>query len=206
MTCGIYQIVNTVNGKRYVGSAVNFASRWRLHRHHLRTGKHHSVALQRAWNKYGESAFDFTILERCPRDIILEREQFHLDCGYDYNCSPTASSTLGVKRSDSTKDKCRSAIKDKWVDPEYRSMMIARRAAWSPSEEWIKTRARGESSRMFNPEKITLCHKDHGCITETVWWFGKEFGLNKAHLRAIANGSGIRMQHKGWRLKEKAPN
>lgn len=29
---GIYQIINTVNGKRYIGSAVNLGKRWINHR------------------------------------------------------------------------------------------------------------------------------------------------------------------------------
>lgn len=204
MTCGVYEIVNKVNGKRYVGSAVNLASRWRVHRHHLRQNKHHSIALQRAWNKYGEDSFDCLLIEKCNKEDLLATEQFHLDCGYDYNSSPTATSSLGIRRSEETKKKCSDAIKKKWQDPEYRRRVLEGRSRWSPDEEWVKTRARGEGSGMFNPEKVTFCHKDHGCITETIWWFGKTFGLNKAHLRAIANGSKIRKQHKGWTLK-KAP-
>lgn len=207
MTCGIYEIVNKVNGKRYVGSSVDIEARWRIHRHHLRTGKHHSIALQRAWDKYGEASFDFKIIEKCSRDSLIAREQYYLDSGYDYNCSPTASSTLGVKRSDSTKEKCRNAIKEKWKDPEYREMIMSHRTKWQPSDEWRQAsseRSSGANSGMFNPERITFCHDDHGCITETIWWFGKTFGLNKAHLRAIANGSTVRRQHKGWTLK-KAP-
>lgn len=204
MACGIYEIVNIANGKRYVGSAVNFSARWRVHRHHLRNGKHHSIALQRAWDKYGEESFEFSIIEECDRGKLMEREQIHLDMGYDYNCSPTASSSLGVIRRDETKEKCRIAIKEKWSDPEYRDMMTRSRFGWTPDDDWIKSRARGETSGMFNPEKVTLCHEDHGCITETIWWFGKTFNLNKAHLRAIVDGSNIRKQHKGWTLK-KAP-
>lgn len=48
---GIYQIRNTANGKRYVGSAVKFAQRWRQHAHLLRKRKHHSRILQNAWKQ-----------------------------------------------------------------------------------------------------------------------------------------------------------
>src|SRR5690606_34420785 len=51
---GIYEIHCTKSGRRYVGSAVNFSARWRLHYTQLCAGKHHSRHLQRAWNKYGE--------------------------------------------------------------------------------------------------------------------------------------------------------
>lgn len=48
---GIYEIVNTINGKRYVGSAVSLKRRWVDHRRDLRAGKHHSRHLQNAWAK-----------------------------------------------------------------------------------------------------------------------------------------------------------
>ena len=60
---GIYAIVNCVNGKRYVGSAVNFRRRLYGHRSHLRRGTHHNHHLQTAWVKYGHDAFVFFILE-----------------------------------------------------------------------------------------------------------------------------------------------
>lgn len=40
---GIYQIRNLVNGKVYVGSAVNLQHRRREHRSDLRNGNHHSI-------------------------------------------------------------------------------------------------------------------------------------------------------------------
>ena len=64
---GIYAIVNTVNGKRYVGSAKRFRTRWNAHRAALNKGLHHSRHLQSAWNKYGAEAFVFTIIEFCEQ-------------------------------------------------------------------------------------------------------------------------------------------
>ena len=96
---GIYEIVNTVNGKRYVGSALNFRQRWHGHRSRLNQGRHHSRHLQASWDKYGEAAFAFRIIERCGRDTLLEREQHHIDQGCEYNVSRTAGSPLGVKHS-----------------------------------------------------------------------------------------------------------
>ena len=60
---GIYAIVHIETGRKYVGSAVNLTKRWNIHRHGLRNKKHHSAALQRAWDKYGEAAFSFEVLE-----------------------------------------------------------------------------------------------------------------------------------------------
>lgn len=64
---GIYEIVNTVNGKRYIGSAKKFKIRWSKHVSALRLCKHHSRHLQAAWNKYGEAAFKFLPILTCQQ-------------------------------------------------------------------------------------------------------------------------------------------
>lgn len=98
---GIYKIENTVNGKSYVGSAVNFPSRWSGHRRSLQTNKHHSAALQNAWNKYGESAFAFLIIEIVEaREFLIACEQKWFDSlKPEYNVAKTAGSPLGVRHS-----------------------------------------------------------------------------------------------------------
>lgn len=76
---GVYQIRNTLNGKRYIGGSINIDVRWQRHRSDLRRGAHHAIALQRAWNKYGEAAFVFEVLERCALDQTTKREQLAID-------------------------------------------------------------------------------------------------------------------------------
>ena len=105
MASGIYKITNTTNGKVYVGSAVNFDTRWKEHVRELRKGKHHSSALQNAWNKYGEDNFEFSIIEECERirKVLLGREQYWMDTldsvANGYNIAKTAGSQLGMKQS-----------------------------------------------------------------------------------------------------------
>lgn len=111
---GIYQIRNLVNGKRYIGSAVRFRSRWHKHISALRRGVHHNAHLQNAWQKYGEDSFEFSIVEVCPRDKLLEREQFHIDQGCDYNKCMTAGSPLGVKHSLISKARMGAASRASW--------------------------------------------------------------------------------------------
>lgn len=60
---GIYCILCLPTGKFYIGSAVNFAKRFRHHRWYLRRGTHRNHYLQRAFCKYGADAFLFAILE-----------------------------------------------------------------------------------------------------------------------------------------------
>lgn len=94
---GIYIITNTVNGKRYIGSSVDIHRRWVTHKRELRRGIHYNPVLQRAWDKYGESAFEFSILLLCTKDDTLLNEQRCLDeMKPEYNiCTCTTATMLG---------------------------------------------------------------------------------------------------------------
>jgi len=76
---GVYCIISTATGRRYIGSAKRFNTRWNAHRYLLVRGKHHSSRLQKEWNKYGEQAIRVLVLEECPIDDMVEREQFWMD-------------------------------------------------------------------------------------------------------------------------------
>lgn len=110
MDSGIYEIVCTATGKRYIGSAKDFDKRWKAHRFHLAKGSHHSRHLQSAWNKHGAEAFDFRRLLRCaPVDLVMY-EQILLDAMRpEFNVSPTAGSALGVKHTPESREKQRLA-------------------------------------------------------------------------------------------------
>jgi len=98
---GIYKIQSICKPDRcYIGSAINIHLRWRLHTNQLKTNKHHSVKLQRHFNKYGLSDLIFSIVYECEKDRLISIEQYYIDSHKCYfNCSPTAGSTLGTKRT-----------------------------------------------------------------------------------------------------------
>lgn len=107
---GVYQIVNRVNHKVYVGSSHEISYRWKQHRKALVSGTHHCRHLQHAWNLYGADTFEFEVVEHCTEEQLLSREQVWLDAavaqGIAYNVCPVATSPLGVVRSDEFKEKC----------------------------------------------------------------------------------------------------
>lgn len=78
---GIYQIKNIKNNKIYIGSTMNFYSRFLEHRAELRGGNHPNIHLQRAFDKYGELSFIFEILEvrTADRDFLFDLEQWYID-------------------------------------------------------------------------------------------------------------------------------
>lgn len=108
---GIYQITNLNNGRRYVGSAVRLHKRWAQHLRQLRKGTHHSKLLMRDWIGHGEDRFRFEVLEPVKRkEHVVAVEQVFLDMlKPEYNTAPRAGSPLGVRHSDSTKQKFRAA-------------------------------------------------------------------------------------------------
>lgn len=97
MTQGIYKIINLINNKFYVGSAVNLKRRKTQHFSKLRTGKHRNTHLQAAWNKHGEQAFVFVVVQEVPIDAnLLAAENAwlkeHVGKDYCYNVAIDAMS------------------------------------------------------------------------------------------------------------------
>ena len=76
---GIYKITNIVSGKFYIGSSENIERRWGVHKSRLKGNYHINNHFQRAWDKYGEQAFKFEVLEYCSKESCIEREQYYLD-------------------------------------------------------------------------------------------------------------------------------
>jgi len=112
---GIYRIRSIINGKVYVGSAVNLRDRinqghiWRLKKQ-----KHDNCHLQNHCNKYGIEDLVFEILEFCPKEKLIEREKYYFSIYPDkFNISPVAGSQLGMKHTEETKAKMREAHKNR---------------------------------------------------------------------------------------------
>lgn len=59
----IYQILNKINNKCYIGQSKNCQRRFKEHKTALNNNKHENSYLQYAWNKYGSDNFEFKILE-----------------------------------------------------------------------------------------------------------------------------------------------
>jgi group I intron endonuclease len=78
MIC-VYQIRNLVNNKIYIGSSKNHKKRQARHLRDLRSGEHHCIYLQRAYDKYGIDNFIFEILEECLESELFEKEEFWIE-------------------------------------------------------------------------------------------------------------------------------
>ena len=96
VSSGVYQIRNQMNGKRYIGGSECLQRRKKEHLGDLRRRQHYNSHLQRAFDKYGESAFVFSILEYVE-DVsqLILREQHYLDAlNPEYNMALVAGSPM----------------------------------------------------------------------------------------------------------------
>lgn len=84
---GVYCIRNKMNGKVYIGEAINIYLRWIEHRCRLRNNYCENSYLQRAWSKYGEDSFLFEVLERCEIEDLIKRESHWCTVFNSYNRS-----------------------------------------------------------------------------------------------------------------------
>lgn len=105
---GIYAIVNTVSGKRYIGQTANIKKRRREHMGGIMRGNHNSRVIRRAVAKYGPQAFVFTLVELCAIEALNEREQFwlsHYGKPNLYNQSMLSGPPRGWKMPDEARQK-----------------------------------------------------------------------------------------------------
>lgn len=132
---GIYRIFNIKNHKSYIGSAVNLHHRKTVHFRFLRKGLHHSIILQRAFNKYGEEVFRFEVLEECQKDLLINREQFYMDLYKpQYNIQKVAGSSLGRPCNEETRQKISKKNKGKKMSEETCKKMSESRKGIPPSQ------------------------------------------------------------------------
>jgi group I intron endonuclease len=99
MKSGIYKIINVVNNKFYVGSAVNLRRRKARHFTELRNNRHNNSHLQAAWAKYGEKSFVFVVVEEVADTTkLLTAENVwlkeHVGKDYCYNIGVDATAPM----------------------------------------------------------------------------------------------------------------
>ena len=122
---GIYKILNTVNGKFYIGSTNNLRKRLYEHYRELNLGIHTNKHLQAAWIKYGKEGFKFQILETIKDTSNFTNEDLRqLETDYiqktqcykdtiGYNIIAGGIGTLDIPCSEEKKKKISEANKGK---------------------------------------------------------------------------------------------
>lgn len=149
-------IRNVQTGRYYIGSAKNIEKRWGVHLCQLRHGKHHSRKLQRAWNKYGESSFIFSIVEEVSNiDMLIAVEQGYLDQVTNwrriYNSNPVAGSSIGRKLSKTTRKKIAAKAFGRKATAEAKAKMSESHKGKKKSPEHIAKIAEKRRARAKQP-------------------------------------------------------
>lgn len=75
---GIYCITNKINNNLYIGHSTNLGNRKTKHFSLLKHNKHPNDLLQKDYNIYNESTFEFKILEYTKQNL-LEKEQYYIN-------------------------------------------------------------------------------------------------------------------------------
>lgn len=209
---GIYCITQKSTGRKYIGSASkDFYRRWKRHLNDLNKLCHHSIFLQRAWDKYGCSDFTFEILEIWDVDVsrdskqLLEVEQTYLDkFKPEFNMSPTANSRKGVKVSEETKEKIRLARKKQIMKPRSAEVIkkiaesnIGKHIASPETRKKMSDAKKGKPGR--TPNNYILTSPDGNNITtNNLKKFCEENNLSSQNLFSVIRGT--RKHSKGWKI------
>ena len=202
----VYSITNTVDGKRYIGSSVNFKQRKAKHLLLLGRGQHHSARLQNAWDLYGQDAFKFEILEAVDlKEFLTKHEQNWMDsyqsCGnHGYNVAPTAGSSLGRKSTLETRIKISKGNTGKIFSPETRAKISAAKRNYKYSEiaktnMSLAAKARGAHSKevyaKISATNTGKIRSDEARINISKSKLGKEF--SDLHKKSLS---------KAWELRK----
>jgi len=169
---GIYKIINIQNSKLYIGSAENIDKRWGEHRRLLINKKHHSGHLQNSYNLYGVEKFKYEIIENCPEDILIKREQYYIDL-YEttnpdkgYNECPTAGSRKGIKNTPEAIEKQRQSMMGKFVGEKSPTSKLT----WDETYKIRKEYSLGNYTQKQLSEKYNIsCSQIRDIINNVSW-------------------------------------
>lgn len=199
----IYVIRNTVNGKVLVGQTITRwpNTRWAQHRWFLRNGSHSNTHLQSAWNKYGEVAFEFEVIEEIDNNDIemlnlLEikyiEEHNSLDENHGYNLREggrsgnmpcAAKKKIRAYWTPERREQRRQQMLEQWEDPDIRKMREEgnRRGGEKMAKEYEGFI--DPQGKIYSPV-INLSK------------FCRDHNLMLSHMQSIDNRK--RKTHKGW--------
>lgn len=160
---GIYKIINTHNGRVYIGQASQFKERWFAHKSGLLTGKRQNQFLLNDFRKcfklLGHDDFlEFHVLEALPKSTKAERnirEEFYIKQYYDkqdkcYNFKQKSDAmprSVFSKEPDITKKLLSQKSKAMWADPKHRAKL--KKIHSDP--EWIKNQSEKQKKVSQDP-------------------------------------------------------
>jgi group I intron endonuclease len=193
----IYIIENTINEKVYVGRCVNGKSRLTWHRGALRKNRHTNTHLQASWNKYGESAFKFSVIEDFGEEIcnetLSQKEQEYILRYKSYNPVHGYNKTMGGEGeipTEQTRKKLSETSPKFWKGKKFSLSHIenikhalAGRDAWNKGKELSESHKKklsenhanftGENSSRFGKRHLSESKEKMSEKLKDAWKSGK---------------------------------
>lgn len=114
----VYALVNTVNGKVYIGKTVcSCEKRWLEHKYNINQKRTKNYPLYKALRKYGWEAFEKIVIyqsEECDfvesaNEIVCHKEQFYIDLfrsdnhNFGYNVTKGGGGIVGYRHTEEAK-------------------------------------------------------------------------------------------------------
>jgi len=213
MNSGVYQILNKINGKSYVGSANNLKTRKLNHLSYLRRNIHTNEHLQKSWNKYGESSFEFKVLAKCPKEYCLMLEQWFIDNIKNlYNIQKKSNSSFGrICKTETIKKLSESRKNRRHLETTKEKIRISlignqRTKGQKQTEKTITSRINSNGYKNYinkKKKKILQMDLDDNLIKvfDSVGDCSKELKINRGDLSKLCNGIKGCKTYKGFKFK-----
>lgn len=202
---GVYKITNTKTGIIYIGSSNVMQRRWHEHKSSLRRNIHGNDYLQNAWNKHGEDAFSFEVIEMCTEDSLLEREMYWCDALNVYNRDIGYNIRIADRSSMSEETKKKLSILHtgkKLSDETKRKLSEINKGKRRPhTEESKKKMSQNRKGMVFSEEhkkNLSAAHKGKKWTAE----HHKSLGNKQKKKLTAENAEEIRLlRSQGWKYK-----
>ena len=193
---GIYIIVNTLNGKVYIGQTVDIETRWKKHINDLKGNRHCNFHLQRAWNVYGEDIFSFSVVRECREEDLSMFEEYYIkelkafDPDYGYNLTYGGE---GGRRTEESKQRSRKPRKRPRSPEHSRKLGLSHigRAPWNKgkkaSDEARRKQSLAKKGKPAHNQKAVLCvntGKTYGSSVEAA----SAYGVIASNVRKCCRG------------------
>lgn len=168
--CGIYMIMNNLNGKIYIGQSVDILTRWKHHLWHAKRGDENH--LYRSIREFGEKNFSFCILKETTDLDYFEKffiKLYHSDdASLGYNLTQGGQDHGWKEFNDRVKtgEIPHPMTGHIWTDEQKLNMSNGRKGKYCGSDHYL--------SKMSENERKNFVKEKNGTFTAEWWNNGKE--------------------------------
>lgn len=201
----IYSITNKINNKIYIGSSTGHYRRKGQHYYMLRRNIHFNKHLQSSWNKYGEKAFRFKIIEYIQDlENLNKKEEYYIE-KYNttnpfkgYNHRKDCGKNFGNKWSDEAKKRFSALKKGKPIlhlNYNKQSMLYMKKVVAIKNNTILIFNSIKEASNNLKIDRTNISKALHGVIKTAgnyKWEFYSDFTEKSVSNNPVNSGNILR--------------